>query len=70
METLPYLSEEEQTRAKDCINNIFDKINALQTEVSNDRSYKHYMLEKLESALWDMNCLISMCKNNGDDNDG
>ena len=67
METLPYLSEEEQRRAKSCVNNILDKLNAVQIEVNKEHSYKCYMMEKLESALWDINCLIHVCENEGDE---
>lgn len=63
-----FLNKEEIKRAKMCVNNIYDKINAVHTEIFyNGRSHKGYLLEKLESILHDTNCLISMCESKGSD---
>ena len=45
METLPYLSEEEQKRAKSCVNNILDKLNWL---IARNRLYEAKKLVKQE----------------------
>jgi len=66
METLPILTVEEKHRAVGCVNNILDKMNAVQMEVNKEQSFKYYMEEKLESILWDVNCLLSMCKRKGE----
>lgn len=63
-----FLNKEEKQRAKECVYNIKDKMNAIENEVFyKDKSYKEYLLEKLQSILWDTNCLINMCKSKGDD---
>lgn len=59
---MEYLNEEQIKRAKNCIYNIQDKLNAIENELSKEKPYKYYMNEKLTSIKWDMNCLISMCE--------
>ena len=67
METLPYLTESEKVRAYSCARNVEDKLNAVKNELLNEKPYKYYLIEKLESILWDTNCIISMCKNESED---
>lgn len=60
---MDFLDENEKKRAAGCINNIQDKLDALKSEIcSREKPFKPYMMEKLDSILWDTNCLISMCK--------
>ena len=56
------LNKEEIERAKICIVNIEDKMASIKTEIVNtDKPYKPYLLEKLKSIFYDVNCLINMC---------
>ena len=66
MEPLPYLTEEEKIRAYSCAKNIQDKLNAVLTELLNEKPYKGYLLEKLDSINWDTNCIINMCNKKGE----
>lgn len=60
---MDFLSEEEKRKAASCVNNIQDKLDAIKNELSSrEKPFKPYMLEKLDSILWDTNCLISMCR--------
>ena len=52
-EKLPYLTEDEKRRYEMCLRNIEDKLKALKTEAENERPYKHYIKEKIDSILWD-----------------
>lgn len=58
----PYLNEEEKSRLKMCIANIKDKLTALESESLNERPYRYYLAEKVDSILWDANCIKSMTK--------
>lgn len=62
-EQLPYLTGYEIIRASNCEHNIQDKLDAIKSEIHKEKPYKGYMLEKLQSILWDTKCLISMCEN-------
>lgn len=55
-----YLSEEEKRKAKMCVENIKDKLQAIESELDNDISYKVYLLEKIESICWDSNVIKSI----------
>lgn len=60
---MEYLNKEEIERAKRVASNIADNLKAVMTELSIvEKPYKNYLTEKLESILWDTNCLIVMCK--------
>ena len=54
------MEEYELRRAKDCICNIQDKLDALRSEIYMGKPYAYYCLEKLEPIKNDVNCLISM----------
>lgn len=60
---MPYLSEEEKNSAMYAVENIEDKLNAVRTELATkDKSYKGYLLEKLDSIYYDVKYLINICK--------
>lgn len=56
------LSEDEVRRAKSCVYNIKDKLQAVETELSQDRAYCSYLVEKLEPILNDTKVILSMCR--------
>lgn len=56
----PYLEGYNISRAKDCAYNIQDKLNAITNELEQEKPYKGYLKEKLESILHDTECLLSM----------
>ena len=56
------LNQNELKTAKECVYNIQDKINAINTELNyKDNAFKGYILEKLSSILHDTECLIGIC---------
>ena len=59
----PYLNEEEKRRLKMCIANIKDKLQAIESESLNDKPYRCYLKEKIDSIIWDVNCIESMSRN-------
>lgn len=60
---MDYLSKEEIERAKSCIANIEDKLNAIKTEIySREHPYKTYIREKASSITWDINVINHMVK--------
>ena len=62
-----YLDEEEKSRAKMCVANITDKLQAIDTELNTrEKPYKTYLKEKMDSINWDIKVLNSMI-NKGDD---
>ena len=62
-----YLDEEEKSRAKMCVANITDKLQAIDTELNTrEKPYKTYLKEKTDSINWDIKVLNSMI-NKGDD---
>lgn len=64
----PYLSESQKNTAKACIRNIADKMLSVDTEISQkEKSYKSYLLEKLESIHWDVQVLLNMCSGDEDE---
>lgn len=66
----PYLDETQKERAKMCIRNIADKMLSVDTEISQkEKSYKSYLLEKLESIRWDVQVLMSMCEEDDERNE-
>ena len=52
-EKLPYLTEDEKKRYEMCLRNIEDKLKALKIETENERPYRYYIKEKIDSILWD-----------------
>lgn len=56
-----YLSDEEKKRIQSCLNNIIDKIKAIQVELCGDKAYKFYLAEKSESALNDIKVINHIC---------
>lgn len=56
----PYLEGYDIPRAKECAWNIQDKLNAIVTELEQEKPYKGYLQEKLQSILHDTKCLLSM----------
>lgn len=61
------MGEYELRKAKDCIYNIQDKLDALRNEINSGKPYAYYCLEKLEPIKNDVNCLISMFGGNKDE---
>lgn len=56
------MEEYQLTKARDCIYNIQDKLFALRDEINRGTPYANYCLEKLEPMRIDVNCLISIFK--------
>lgn len=56
------MNEYEQQKAKDCVYNIRDKLNAIDLELHKEKPYLPYLLEKLEPIENDVRCLIAMCE--------
>ena len=65
----PYLEKFEIERAKMCLSNIDDKLKSVNAEIQNERPYKYYLIEKLNSVLTDTNVLIYMCKEGEEEGD-
>ena len=64
----PFLNKNQKGIAESCIRNIADKMLSIDTEISQkEKSYKSYLLEKLESIYWDIQVLINMCKEDDED---
>ena len=62
-----YLDEEEKNRAKMCVANITDKLQAISTELNTrEKPYKTYLKEKMDSINWDIKVLNNMI-NEGED---
>lgn len=55
------LSKDEKERVKMCISNILDKTSAIMSEIEEDRSYKYYIKDKIDSVLWDSKVIQSLC---------
>lgn len=56
----PYLEGYNISRAKDCAYNIQDKLNAIANELEQEKPYKYYLHEKLESILHDTKFLLNL----------
>lgn len=52
-----WLDEKEKERAKLCVVNIKDKIEAIENELNKEFSYRSYITEKIESICWDSNVI-------------
>lgn len=52
-----WLDEDEKIRAKMCVANIKDNLEAIETELGKDMSYRSYLLEKVEPICWDSNVI-------------
>lgn len=63
----PFLDEREKDRLKMCVANIKDKLNSIEVESENDRPYRYYLAEKIDSILWDANCIKSLTKQTEED---
>lgn len=62
-----YLDDEEKNRAKMCVANIIDKLQAIDIELNTrEKPYKTYLKEKMDSINWDIKVLNNMI-NKGDD---
>ena len=62
-----YLDEEEKNRAKMCVANIIDKLQAIDTELNTrEKPYKTKKKKKMDSINWDIKVLNNMI-NKGDD---
>lgn len=56
------LNENEIKKAKECLFNIEDKLQAIEMELCKENPYKYYLLEKIDSVLWDSRCIANLCK--------
>ena len=56
------MEECEKRKIKDCIYNIQDKLEAIKNEISLDKPYKYYILEKAEPIIIDAKCIKSICE--------
>lgn len=56
------LNEDEIRRAKMCVANIKDKLQAIESELERSYSYKYYIAEKIDSVCFDSNCIKRMCE--------
>lgn len=62
-----YLDEDHIKRAKMCVANIFDKLQAIDTELNTrEKPYRTYLKEKMDSINWDIKVLNNII-NKGDD---
>ena len=59
-EKLPYLDKYEKERLNMCLNNIHDKLTAIDVEALKNNSYKYYIKEKIDSILWDANVIKNL----------
>ena len=60
-ETLPYLTSEEQKEARMLLNEMDDFMAALKMEINTrEKSYKSYLIEKLNNMITDINYLSSI----------
>lgn len=58
---MDYLNEDEIRRAKMCVSNIKDKLQAVASELTLvEKPHKKYLKEKLDSITWDVNVLNNM----------
>ena len=68
MNTNSFLNEHEIKRLKDCCFVIQDNLNAIMTELESGNAFKNYILEKTKPMLNDLNCIISNCEVEKEDN--
>ena len=67
----PYLEGYEIERANMCVAEIEDKLKAIKIELqTRERPYKYYLMEKLKHILNDVECMLAMSDEKGDDEDG
>lgn len=65
---MSYLNKDGVKKAKMCVANIKDKLQAIETELlTREKPYKPYINEKLSSITWDVNVLNSMMIGDGKD---
>ena len=55
------LNEIEKARAIGCVENIKDKLVAIEMELNKTKPFKDYISEKINSICWDSNCIKLMC---------
>ena len=56
------MEEYEKKKIESCIYNIEDKLNAIKNEIKLDKSYKYYILEKIEPIIFEAKCIKSICE--------
>ena len=56
------MEEWEKRKIENCIYNIQDKLEAIKNEISLDKLYKYYILEKIEPIIIDAKCIKSICE--------
>jgi hypothetical protein len=55
-------------RIQSMLNNILEKVSIIQNDFNrNGKTHFRYILEKLESAQWDLNVLIKMAKDKSEE---
>lgn len=55
-----YLDQNEQKRMKLFISEIEDKMYAIKVELQNERAYKSYLKEKMDSINWNIKCINNL----------
>ena len=55
------MEEYEKIKINSCIYNILDKIEAIKNEITLEKPYKYYILEKIDPIIWDAKCIKSIC---------
>lgn len=55
-----YLDQNEHERMKFFISEIDDKIYAIKVELQNERAYKSYLKEKMDSINWNIKCINNL----------
>ena len=56
------MEEHEKKKIESYISNIEDKLEAIKKEIKLDKSYKYYILEKIEPIILDAKCIKSICE--------
>lgn len=55
-----YLDKYEKQTLQMCVRNIKDKINSIDVESLQDKPYRGYIKEKIDSILWDAKVIENM----------
>lgn len=62
---------ENNERIQSMLNNILEQVTIIKNDFnSNGKTHYRYVLEKLGKAQWDLNCLIHIAEDKGEELDG
>ena len=56
------MEEWKKRRIKICLRNIKDKFEAIKKEIELDKPHKHYILEKIESIVFESTIIENICE--------